>query len=218
MSKCILLIDMDGVVADWMEGLRSKFELENPGLKMAQASEFEEYHVRNKHPEWYDKVSSAMHTKGLYSSLPVMPGAVEALKDIEQNCLDFIDPFLCSSPETEYEDQLCFSEKASWVDKHLGRFWTEKLILTRDKTLVRGHILVDDKPTITGAMNPTWEHLVYKQSWNAEHGDLRFSWSDWSEFRDLALKPIYKKSILLNASGQPQSFSKNIITGNLYAR
>jgi hypothetical protein len=36
-----------------------------------------------------------------------------------------------------------------------------RVILTHDKTLVRGDVLIDDKPGITGNMIPAWKHLVF---------------------------------------------------------
>lgn len=38
----------------------------------------------------------------------------------------------------------------SWVDKHLGPQFVERIILTRDKTVVLGDLLIDDKDTILG--------------------------------------------------------------------
>lgn len=49
----------------------------------------------------------------------------------------------------------CVLEKYDWVDYYLGREWIRKIILTKDKTLVRGKILVDDRPRISGAMKPS---------------------------------------------------------------
>lgn len=38
----------------------------------------------------------------------------------------------------------------AWVEKHLGQEFLEQVILTRDKTLITGDILIDDKPDIQG--------------------------------------------------------------------
>ncbi len=38
----------------------------------------------------------------------------------------------------------------AWVEKHLGYDFLEQVILTRDKTLIAGDILIDDKPDILG--------------------------------------------------------------------
>lgn len=37
-----------------------------------------------------------------------------------------------------------------WVEKHLGPQFVERIILTRDKTVVLGDLLIDDKDTIQG--------------------------------------------------------------------
>lgn len=37
-----------------------------------------------------------------------------------------------------------------WIDKHLGPEWLDKIVLTKDKTMVNGHILIDDRPNIKG--------------------------------------------------------------------
>ena len=37
-----------------------------------------------------------------------------------------------------------------WVENHLGKDWINRLILTRDKTMINGHVLIDDKINITG--------------------------------------------------------------------
>lgn len=207
MSKCVLLIDMDGVTCNWTAKLRENFEAKFPDRKMLPESQLTQFYVEDLHPaEWRDDMRAIVQEKGFYSSLSPMEGAVESFKDIEQNCLGFIEPFLCSSPEVEYEAQLCHSEKAAWVEKHLGHFWTKRLILTKDKTLVRGHILIDDKPGITGALEPTWSQLVYAQPWNekAAAGVLpRFTWADWPSFRDniLAVNFGSEKGPASNGSG-----------------
>ncbi|WP_260680734.1 hypothetical protein [Arthrobacter sp. KBS0703] len=49
-------------------------------------------------------------------------------------------------------------------------------------------MLIDDKPGITGNMTPTWQHLVFDQSYNrslAEAPRLR-EWKDW----EAALYPL----------------------------
>jgi 5'-nucleotidase len=213
MNKCVLLIDLDGVVTNWVKGVKHRFETRNPDKKLPPISEFKQYYLQDAYPQWETELSEVMFEKGLYSSLEPIEGAIDSLKDIEHNCLDFIDPFICSSPDTAYEDQLCHSEKASWVLHHLGKFWVDRMILSRDKTIVRGSILIDDKPHIKGSLFPVWKHLVYEASYNEEeYGDLRFSWKDWPLFRDEALKPLYLKSSIII----PSEFTTNILKGNLY--
>ena len=75
----------------------------------------------------------------------------------------------------------CVLEKYQWVEKYLGYGFTKKLILTRDKTLVRGDMLIDDKPEITGIQKPVWEHIIYDFPYNRHiTGNRRIvRWKNW---------------------------------------
>lgn len=44
----------------------------------------------------------------------------------------------------------CVFVQYAWVEKHFGEDFLEQVILTRDKTLVTGDILIDDRPDVTG--------------------------------------------------------------------
>jgi len=36
------------------------------------------------------------------------------------------------------------------VEKHLGKHWLERIIIAKDKTMANGHLLIDDRPNISG--------------------------------------------------------------------
>ena len=48
------------------------------------------------------------------------------------------------------------AKQIEWVAHRLGEYWTKRTILTNDKTVVRGDVLIDDKPTIVGAVKPAF--------------------------------------------------------------
>jgi len=81
---------------------------------------------------------------------------------------------------------MCHSEKAQWVEKHLGSYWLKKLIITKDKTVVYGNVLIDDKHPITGALKPMWDQIVYDQPYNViQFPDVKlFNWSHWVELKE----------------------------------
>lgn len=56
------------------------------------------------------------------------------------------DVQICISPLTPWH--CCVAEKYAWVEQYLGAEFTQRMILTKDKTLIRGDVLVDDKPII----------------------------------------------------------------------
>ena len=73
-----------------------------------------------------------------------------------------IDVRLCSSPLSS--SPCCVMEKVEWAVAHLGKSWVDRIILTRDKTLVRGDILLDDAPQAKGSsLEPVWEHVYFDQ-------------------------------------------------------
>lgn len=85
---------------------------------------------------------------------------------------------ICTAPLSQYEN--CVLEKYRWVEKHLGRDFVSKIILTRDKTLIRGDILIDDRPEITGIIEPAWEHIVFNLPYNKNvSGKRRIAWENW---------------------------------------
>jgi 5'-nucleotidase len=69
-----------------------------------------------------------------------------------------------------------------WIRHHLGQEFAERTILTRDKTLVRGTILIDDKPSVSGVMQPEWEHVLFDQPYNRKVTNRRrLNWSNYRE-------------------------------------
>lgn len=87
-----------------------------------------------------------------------------------------LDVRICTAPINAY--QHCVSEKFAWVERHLGHEWIKRIILTKDKTWVRGDILIDDKPHITGSVQPTWVHYLYDQPYNRIIDKPRISWTN----------------------------------------
>jgi 5'(3')-deoxyribonucleotidase len=85
-------------------------------------------------------------------------------------------------PLTQYYEH-CVLEKYQWVESNFGRNWTDRLVLTRDKTIIQGDILIDDRPDIVGAVkNPHWEHVIFEQPYNTHvTGKRRLTWSTWKK-------------------------------------
>ena len=188
-SKAILLIDMDGPLCDWYGSLYEKYKAKYPNRPIVEKKDVTQFYVEELYPPEHrkDVVALTRHV-GFYENLKPQPRAIEALKDIENNCLTHIEPFICSSPDADAENLACHSEKARWVKKNLGSFWVKRLILTKDKTLVHGDFLIDDKPEITGVMTPSWLHLVYSMPHNQGSAGIQFDWTDWPSCKEAFLK------------------------------
>lgn len=59
-------------------------------------------------------------------------------------------PTPCSPRVPQAALRLLSSAQYRWVERHLGPQFVERIILTRDKTMVLGDLLIDDKDTIRG--------------------------------------------------------------------
>jgi 5'-nucleotidase len=72
-----------------------------------------------------------------------------------------------SSPSVNSET--CHSDKSKWLKEHMGEKWARKLILTKDKTVIIGDYLIDDRIDITGVIKaPAWKHIIFTQPYNRD--------------------------------------------------
>jgi 5'-nucleotidase len=87
--------------------------------------------------------------------------------------------YICTSPLANYSSNV--TEKFAWVEEHLGLEWTRRLIIAKDKTLVKGRYLIDDIPDVRGAIKPEWEHIIFDRVYNRNIPGprKRMNWSDW---------------------------------------
>jgi 5'-nucleotidase len=187
-NKFTLLIDQDGVLAEWYQGLLDIYRKRYPDRPYVKPEDLTQFYAEELYPEEHRAdVMAIAREKGFYLSLSVTPGAKEALEDIEKNCLEFINPFICTSPEVEFEDLMCHSEKVQWTRDNLSDFWVKQTIITKDKTVVRGDILIDDKPFIKGSMEPLWVQMPFDRPYT-DTSNMRiqhkFNWSQWPKLRD----------------------------------
>jgi 5'(3')-deoxyribonucleotidase len=106
---------MDGVLCDFDK--RAK-ELEvNEGIKG---------HKLFKHPS-------------AYKDLEPIEVAIEAWHALQEK----YETYILSTPPWSNPD--AWSEKRKWVEEHLGKTSTKKLILCHNKGIVKGDFLIDDR-------------------------------------------------------------------------
>ena len=167
---------MDGVLADFegrfLEIWRTRF----PDRPFIPLHERRTFSLKDDYPaEHVEDVRDIWYSHGFFRSLAPIPGGRGALEEMAASGHEV---FLCTSPLLRWEN--CVPEKFAWVADHLGEGWTRRMVVTRDKTIVSGDILVDDKPAIEGVSLPTWEHVVFDQPYNrGKPGRRLASWRDW---------------------------------------
>ncbi|MBU2561544.1 MAG: 5'-3'-deoxyribonucleotidase [Nanoarchaeota archaeon] len=177
MDRKIVLFDQDDVLADFQGELLCRWMALHPDKPYVKLDELVMFRPEEQYPpEYRPLVRDIFHAPGFFRDLPPVPGGLDALLEISARGHDV---FICTAPLVDYEN--CVKEKYEWIDHHLGREWTSKIILTKDKTLVHGDHLIDDNPDIRGAATPSWEHIIYDMPYNRHiNHKRRLSWdSDW---------------------------------------
>lgn len=174
----IVLFDMDDVIADTSECLYKILRKEHPDILEFQ-------HDRTHHdikdeysPENLKIVQSVLYSPDFQLSMPAVPGSLEAVLEIDKRGHNVI---FCSTPHAHYET--CVVQKYQWLEARLGRTFARKLMLSDDKTIVYGDLLIDDKPEIKGLRHPSWEHVLFTRSYNLDVHDKRRldSWNNWRD-------------------------------------
>jgi 5'-nucleotidase len=174
MNKKIVLIDMDGVLADFRESfvkesLKNDFEIDSTDKGI---------YIKIKEDRDNKKRNFINSQKGFYLGLPPITGAIQAVKEMSID--DNFEVFFCSTPSEFYQN--CVLEKYQWIEKHFGFEMTKKIILTRDKTLIKGDYLIDDKPYVDGIIDPQWEQVYFSQPYNKDcRGKHIDDWTKWRE-------------------------------------
>lgn len=174
-----ILVDMDGVIADWGHAYGESLDLF--GDEAANIPRHKDQRSFDLHAGRTDRekaiIGAVMIEPGFYSRLRPVKGAKEALKAMVEAGHDVR---IVTSPWVS--NPTCASDKLNWVVKHYGSHWGPRVIITADKTLVRGDILIDDKPEIHGDMEPEWEHVLFDQPYNRDvHKRRMIDWGNWQD-------------------------------------
>lgn len=123
--KKILYIDMDGVIADFNQGviqLQEEKYSHKTFLSWDQTADF----ICDKHPN-------------LFENLPPIEGAIATVEKL----FEIYDVYFLSTPV--WRNPKSYQGKRIWIEKHFGEKSKKRLILTHRKDLQIGDYLVDDR-------------------------------------------------------------------------
>ena len=170
--KLLILVDMDNVIADQRLGFYTALE-KYPHVTLPSLETLKEFDIELNFDRKHHKfIRSIRHRKNFFRSLPIIAGAKAGLDRLLNLGHDVR---LVTAPTWEWKH--CVPEKYAWVEKQLGRDWCGRMLMTRDKTLICGDILIDDAPDVQGVREPLWEHVLYDQPYNRSVKKERVTWN-----------------------------------------
>lgn len=174
----LVLVDMDGVLVDFAAGFWKRWANRWPHAPGREAADPTQFYVDDQVPAaWRTAARELVCEAGFFAELPPVDGAVAALHAMLERGWDVR---ICTAPILA--NPTCASDKLAWVEQHLGDGWSERVIVTKDKTLVRGDVLVDDRPTVLGALEPTWRHVLFDATYNADMPGAAVRLHQWSQW------------------------------------
>lgn len=170
-----LLVDQDGVLADFDGGIRNILEAKYPWIRRIPQSMRTTFHPHDNYPtEVRSIITDIVNEPGFFYNLNPIPGALEAFKLLSSLPINF---FICTASVLT---PTCVAEKNAWVERYLGHEATKRLMICPDKTVVQARYLIDDKPQVTGCTKPTWEHLIFDQTYNLSVLGRHINWQNYA--------------------------------------
>ena len=157
-----ILIDMDNTICDFDGEVVRRFTDKFPGQTMlsTSAATRKNWGIAEDVREPYsEEVKKIFRESGFTESLPPIAGAARALKEM---LAEGYDVRLCTSPLVN--QPMGVGEKFVWVAAVLGDEWKKRIIITSDKTMVKGLMLIDDKLAIVDEKSvcnpPEWKQYA----------------------------------------------------------
>jgi 5'-nucleotidase len=172
-----VLVDQDGPLTSRNRWLFELFE--KNGWPADATAEQQVHRYATDHlldPEHRRLARAAALAPGVYRELPPTEGSVEGLARLAA----VADVWICTRPAAGAVT--CRDEKAAWMAEHHGSHWLERMIMTPDKSRVRGDVLLDDAPWPEWTRQALWTPVIYAEPFNGEGsawaGLPRWSWAD----------------------------------------
>jgi 5'-nucleotidase len=160
----VVLVDMDGVLADFDAEVLARLAAHHPHVPRATRQNF---YIAEDYPEHTALLRQISSEPGFFAALPLVDGALEGW----QRIVDLgYHPRVCTSPLRR--NRHCEAEKLGWLEKHFapvhGEAVAREAIVTRDKHLCDGIALIDDRPEIRHSATAPWQHIVFDRPYNQD--------------------------------------------------
>jgi len=186
-AKFVLGVDLDGVVADFYEGLRliAAEWLDVPMDTLSPNVSFglNEWNV-DKAPGGYEALHRfAVTQRQLFNQLKPMTGAPASLRRLSAN--NFRIRIITHRLFTKYFHQQAVRQTIEWLDHHDIPYWD--LCFMKDKAAVGADLYIEDTPANVEQLRAEGHHtIVFTNSTNLHLPPPRAG--SWAEMEPLVLK------------------------------
>lgn len=180
--SCIILVDQDGVFADFAGAYFALARETDHVLYthlMAGGEQVNYYcHDHITDPVLHARGEQLSNHPELFSLIKPYAGAIDGMHRLRMVATARgVDVMICTAPHTTNLNS--YSAKARWILEYLGKEWLDKTLMVRDKTVINGSILIDDKPKPLGNFKPSWKHVVMPHAYNREQQKTNFVFGGW---------------------------------------
>lgn len=91
---------------------------------------------------------------GIFLLMDPMPGAIDAALELNRH----FDVYILST--APWNNSSAWADKVTWIQRHLGKPFEKRLILSHHKDLLKGDYLIDDRPKHGANIFPgKWIHF-----------------------------------------------------------
>lgn len=163
-EKPVVLIDLDGVMADFDSGIVPHLEASFPEL--IGTWKRMNHDIRMDFPEAHSPLIDKMiYHPDFFANLDLVEGALEGWENLQR--LGY-SPQICSSPLPNHPQSI--EAKKSWIRDRLvpklGHYVLDSAHITLFKHEVPGIALIDDCPAIATASLAKWQHVMFDRPYN----------------------------------------------------
>lgn len=170
-DSLVVLVDMDGVLADFDRRIVELLAPTCPGLHTDRT----DFYFKQAFPRYAAEIGDVTVETGFFSSLPLVAGALEGWERIRRAGFA---PRICSAPPAH--SLTCVAEKKAWLEEHFGGDVSDAAIIDSNKWAHHGIALIDDRPMIPRTAEASWQHIVFDASYNRAmtDGPRLTGWTD----------------------------------------
>lgn len=178
----VVLVDMDGVIADYDGYTEAQIALEIPELPPLERGLGP--YIADRLPadvtdEIRQRVLAIQYAKGHFTKFAPIDGAYDAWVSMQEWGYH---PRICSAPLTQ--NLWTLKDKIWWLDNNWHQGTADDAIIQRDKASQDGITLIDDMPAVREAERAIWQHTVFHTDANASV-DTPYRLESWRDLTTL---------------------------------